>query len=62
MYCRYFVILVWAVAVLLFLRGSGVTLVTFAASVITRWLGVAVILTWMRAARLIQGHGPSRSR
>jgi hypothetical protein len=38
----YFVILVWAVAVLLLLRGWGVTLVIFAVSVITGWLAVAV--------------------
>jgi len=53
--CRYFVILVWTVVVLLLRRGSAVTLMVFAVSVITRWLDVRVISTWMRATRELQG-------
>lgn len=45
---RYLVTLVWTVAALFLWVGSGVTPVVFAWSVITPWLGVAVILTWMR--------------
>ena len=49
--CRCFVILVCAVAVLLLLLGSGVTLLTFAVLVIPWWPEAATILTRMRAVR-----------